>query len=210
MPSLIQRDRPFGLVLSRLKMAELLVLAGALGLEVAHGATVLHLREMAKWKLQDDAPLYIYNPDYQNLYTRRELQVLRQAHPAEGEAGGEADPQVDNQDDSVSQAHSHHSRSESADAGPRSAPSRRSERGTTRASMRPAQNAGEQAAAAGGLNDAGGDGPESSGEICDVRLPVMLGPRSRERLRPLSTRQPSDGRWVPLSVLHGWLSTGMP
>jgi hypothetical protein len=172
MPSLIQREQPFGRVLSRLKKAELVALAGLLGLEAIRGATVLHLREITKWKLHNDAPLFIHNPNYQNLYTKRELQDLRRIHPAgsgKGKEGKAEDQQCNNPDNSISQAASqHHSRSRSERGASRAAALIWSEPANVEAPAGLAQGVREQTANAAPGNDPGGKGPESSGETLDT------------------------------------------
>jgi hypothetical protein len=182
MPLLAQRDRPFRMVLSRLKKAELLVLAGALALEIAQGATVLHLQEITKQKLQDDAPMFIYNPNYQSLYTRKELQDLRQTHPAADRTVHGAGPGADNQIDLASQAAlQQQSRSQSAESRSGSVQAEGLVRTNPRASVRPAHNGGDRASNTLQQDNGGRDSPESSGENVNSRtyLPQHEGARER-------------------------------
>jgi hypothetical protein len=198
MPSLVQGNRPFGMVLSRLKKAELLALAGALGLEIAQGATVLHLREITKRKLHDDAPLFIYNPDYQNLYTRRELQDLRRTHPAADETDQGAGPGADNQNDSVSQAASHRqSRSRSADTRSGSARAEGPARANSRAATRPVQDNEDRASNVARQGNDRRGGLESSGEMIVFEIPIHLGMKGRESVGYLDTTRPVDGHVDP-------------
>jgi hypothetical protein len=126
---------------------------------------VLQLREITKRKLQDDAPMFIYNPDYQSLYTRKELQDLRRAHPAADATVHGAGPGADNQNDSVSQAATQrHSRSRSADSRSGSVRAEGSARVNPRASARPAQDGGNRDSNAPQQENGERDGPESSGE----------------------------------------------
>jgi hypothetical protein len=146
MPLLVQRDQPFGMVLSQLKKAELLVLTEVLGLEIAQGAMVLHLQEITKQKLHDDAPMFIYNPNYQSLYTRKELQNLRRTHPAADRTVHRAGPGANNQNDLALQAAlQQQSRSQLAESRSGSVQAEGLARTNPRASARPTHDSGDQA-----------------------------------------------------------------
>jgi hypothetical protein len=160
------------MVLSRLKKAELLVLAGALGSDIAQGATVLHLQEITKQKLQDNAPMFIYNPNYQGFYTRKELQDLRRAHPAAAGSDHAAGPGADNQNDLVSQAASQQqSRSQSADSRSGSVQAEGLACANPRASVGTAQDSGDRAPNILQRDNGRRDGPESSGENINFENP---------------------------------------